>query len=115
MRLQIYYISAGNEATNCYICHQPQKLSIMQPVQLQKDKLELIEWITQLGDEAVILKLKEIMYEEETSGFTLTEEQKTELQEATARYEAGIDRGYSWEEIKESAARLKRQINEKRA
>ncbi len=115
MSLQIYYISSGNKAANCYICHYAQIPEIMQTVQLQKDKLELIEWITQLDDEAVILKLKEIMYEEETSGFTLTEEQKIELQEATARYEAGIDRGYTWEEIKESAARLKRQINEKRA
>ena len=115
MRLQIYYISAGNEATNCYICHQPQMLSIMQPVQLQKDKLELIEWITQLGDEAVILKLKEIMYEEETSGFTLTEEQKTEVREATAKYRSGEYKGYTWDEVKQQMMELKKKIHEKKA
>ena len=87
----------------------------MQPIQLQKDKLELIEWITQLGDEAVILKLKEIMYEEETSGFTLTEEQKTEVREATAKYSSGEDKGYTWDEVKQQMMELKKKIHEKKA
>ena len=87
----------------------------MQPVQLQKDKLELIEWITQLGDEAVILQLKEIMYAEEVSGFTLTDEQKRMVEESAAKYESGEERGYTWEEIKEKAAWIKKLIDEKRA
>lgn len=115
MSLQIYYISSGNKAANCYICHYAQIPEIMQTVQLQKDKLELIEWITQLGDEAVILKLKEIMYEEETSGFTLTEEQKTEVREATARYLSGEGKGYSWDEVKQQMMELKKRIHEKKA
>lgn len=87
----------------------------MQPVQLQKDKLELIEWITQLEDEGVILQLKEIMHAEEVSGFTLTDEQIKILEEGTAKYESGEERGYTWEEVKQNIAERKRLINEKRA
>lgn len=87
----------------------------MQPVQLQKDKLKLIEWITQLEDEDTILQLKEIMVNEEVSGFSLSEEQKLMLEEGTAKYESGEERGYTWEEIKQRADEIKRLINEKRA
>lgn len=87
----------------------------MQPVQLQKDKLKLIEWITQLGDETVILQLKEIMHAEETSGFKLTEEQKRMVEESAAKYESGEERGYTWEEIKQNIADRKKLLNEKKA
>ena len=87
----------------------------MQPVQLQKDKLELIEWITTLEDENIILQLKEIMVNEEASGFVLTDEQKQMVEESAAKYLSGEERGYTWEEIKERAAEIKKLIDEKRA
>ncbi len=91
------------------------KTLAMQPVQLQKDKLELIEWITQLEDEAVILELKKIMYAEEVSGFTLTEEQKLMVEESAAKYDSGEERGYTWEEVKQNIAERMRLLNEKKA
>lgn len=87
----------------------------MQSVQLQKDKLELIEWITQLEDETVVQKLKQIMLEEDSYGFTLTDEQKLILEEGTEKYLTGEERAYSWNEIKNSSAQLKKLINEKKA
>lgn len=87
----------------------------MQPVQLQKDKLALIEWITQLGDEAVLQQLKEIMLQENSYGFTLSEEQKLVLEEGTEKYLSGDEKPHSWEDIKSSAAQLKKLINEKKA
>jgi hypothetical protein len=87
----------------------------MQPVQLQKDKLDLIEWITQLEDASVLQKIKEIMLEEDTYGFTLSEEQKLILEEGTEKYLSGDESSYSWDEIKNNAERLKKLINEKKA
>ncbi len=48
----------------------------MQPVQLQNDKLELIEWITQLEDIVVVKQLTQIMEKELISDFMLSDEQK---------------------------------------
>lgn len=87
----------------------------MQPVQLQKDKLELIEWITQLEDEGVILQLKQIMHAEEVSGFTLTDQQKLMVEESAAKYDSGEERGYTWEEVKQNIAERMRLLNEKKA
>ncbi|ALM48392.1 hypothetical protein AMR72_05460 [Flavobacterium psychrophilum] len=87
----------------------------MQSVQLQKDKLDLIEWITQLEDPAMIQKIKQIMIEEDNYGFSLSDEQKLILEEGTEKYISGEERAYSWEEIKNSSAQLKKLINEKKA
>jgi len=87
----------------------------MQSVQLQKDKLDLIEWITQLEDPAMIQKIKQIMIEEDNYGFSLSDEQKLILEEGTEKYISGEERDYSWEEIKNSSAQLKKLINEKKA
>ena len=87
----------------------------MQPVQLQKDKLDLIEWITQLEDVSVLQKIKEIMLEEDSYGFALSDEQKLILEEGTEKYLTGDERSYSWDEIKNSTAQLKKLINEKKA
>ncbi|OYQ38026.1 hypothetical protein CHU92_06910 [Flavobacterium cyanobacteriorum] len=87
----------------------------MQPAQLQKDKLELIEWIIQLDDETVILQLKEMMHAQEVSGFTLTEEQKRMVEESALKYTSGEERGYSWEEVKQNIAERKKLLNEKKA
>ena len=87
----------------------------MQSVQLQKDKLDLIEWITQLEDPAIIQKIKQIMIEEDNYGFSLSDEQKLILEEGTEKYISGEESAYSWEEIKNSSAQLKKLINEKKA
>ena len=87
----------------------------MQPVQLQKDKLDLIEWITQLEDASVLQKIKEIMLEEDNYGFILSEEQKLILEEGTEKYLSGDESSYSWDEIKNNAEQLKKLINEKKA
>lgn len=87
----------------------------MQRVQLQKDKLDLMEWISQLEDASVLQKLKQIMLEEDSYGFTLSDEQNLILEEGTEKYISGKERSYSWDEIKNSAAQLKKLINEKKA
>jgi hypothetical protein len=87
----------------------------MQPVQLQKDKLDLIEWIAQLEDGSVLQKIKEIMLEEDSYGFNLSDEQKLIIEEGTEKYLSGEERPYSWDEIKSNAAQLKKGINEKKA
>lgn len=87
----------------------------MQPVQLQKDKLELIEWITQLEDSIVIEQLTQIMEEELTNDFMLSDDQKFELDEGSAKYLSGEERGYTWEEIKAQAMQIKKQIDATRA
>jgi hypothetical protein len=86
----------------------------MQTVQLQKDKLGLIEWITQLEDVTVIEKLMEIMVEEETQGFILSDEQIVSLEEGAAKYISGEERGYTWEEVKEQAMEIKKRLDEAR-
>jgi len=87
----------------------------MQPIQIQKDKLELIEWISRLDKESIIEKLKEIMISEENNGFNLSDEQKLILEEGAAKYLSGEEKSFSWDEIKHNAAQLKKLINEKKA
>jgi len=87
----------------------------MQPVQLQKDKLELIEWITQLEDSTVIEKLLAIMEEQDNYGYKLSDEHKVLVEESAAKYFSGEERGYSWEEVKAQALELKKSLNEKKA
>ncbi|RZJ71642.1 MAG: hypothetical protein EOO45_11700 [Flavobacterium sp.] len=87
----------------------------MQSIQLQKDKLELIEWITQVEDSAVIEKLIEMMNEEDNYGFRLSDEQKLMLEESSAKYESGQERSYSWEEVQEQAMEIKKRLNEEKA
>lgn len=87
----------------------------MQQLQMQKDKLEIIEWITQLDDENMLLQLKEIKAHEEVSGFQLSDEQKMMVEESAAKYESGEERGYTWEEVLVNVRAIKQQINEKRA
>ncbi len=86
----------------------------MQTIQLQKDKLELIEWITQLEDSTVIEKLMEIMDEEDNYRYKLSNEQILSLEEGAAKYESGEERGYTWQEVKEQAMEIKKRLDEAR-
>lgn len=87
----------------------------MQSLKIQKDKLELIEWITQIQDVDLLNRLKAVMAEEESSNFLLTEEQKLILEETAEKYHSGKESAYTWQEIKDNAAELKKSINEKKA
>ena len=87
----------------------------MQSLKIQKDKLELIEWITQIQDVDLLDKLKAIMTDEENSGFVLSGEQLLIVEETAQKYHSGKERAYSWQEVKDNAAELKKSINEKKA
>lgn len=87
----------------------------MQSLQIQKDKLALIEWITQIEDVAILNKLKAIMTEDENSNFSLSKEQQLLLEETAKKYHSGEERAYTWQEIKANATELKKNINEKKA
>lgn len=85
----------------------------MQNAQMQKDKLDLIEKIIQLEDSETLEMLKDILNND--NSYELTEEQKLMVEESYAKYISGEERGYSWEEIQENIAGIKKNINEKRA
>ena len=85
----------------------------MQNTQMQKDKLDLIEKIIKLDDEETLEILKDIL--DDDNSYELTEEQKLMVEESYAKYISGEERGYSWDEVQENIAGIKKNINEKRA
>ncbi|GGB74349.1 hypothetical protein GCM10007424_12820 [Flavobacterium suaedae] len=87
----------------------------MESSQIQKDKLELIEWITQIDDSDLLNKLKAIMIEDENNSFQLSKEQQLILEEAAEKYHSKKECSYTWEEVKNNAVELKKSINEKKA
>lgn len=86
----------------------------MQTLQIQKDKLELIEWITQLEDSVVVEQLTQIMETERISDFMLSDEQKFELEEGAAKYLSSEERGYTWQEVKAQTMEIKKRLDETR-
>ncbi len=74
----------------------------MQPSQLQKDKLNLIEKIIQTNDQEVIDYISSV-FTDKINEYELTEEQKIILEEATEKYYSGEEPSFSWEEIKANA------------
>ena len=87
----------------------------MESSQTQKDKLELIEWITQIDDTNLLDKLKAMMAEAENSSFQLSKEQQLIIEETAEKYHSEKEHGYTWEEVKSNAEDLKKAINEKKA
>ena len=85
----------------------------MQNTQMQKDKLDLIEKIIKLDDQETLEILKDIL--DDDNSYELTEEQKLMVEESYAKYISGEERGYSWDEVQENIAGIKKNINEKRA
>ena len=85
----------------------------MQNAQMQKDKLDLIEKIIQLEDSETLEMLKDILNDD--NSYELSEEQKLMVEESYAKYISGEERGYSWDEIQENIAGIKKNINEKKA
>ncbi|MCG9793214.1 hypothetical protein [Flavobacterium algicola] len=83
----------------------------MQPTNLQKDKLELINKIIHTEDQNTLAFLKEVL-NDDNSEYELTDEQKTIVEEATAKYYSGEEPSFSWEEVKNN---VRKSFNEKKS
>lgn len=99
-----------NKSLYLYLKHKP---NAMQNAQMQKDKLDLIEKIIKLNDPETLEMLKDIL--DDDNSYELTAAQKLMVEESYAKYISGEERGYSWDEIQENIAGIKKNINEKRA
>ena len=75
----------------------------MQSVQLQKDKLDIIEWVRQLEDSVIIDHIKSLMASNDNDSYPLTPEQITEVRERSEKYLSGKDKGFTWGDVKERA------------
>lgn len=71
----------------------------MQPTNLQKDKLDLIDKILHTEDQSTLDFLKSVL-DDETLEYQLSEDQKDIVRESTKNYLSGKDKGKSWEEVK---------------
>jgi len=77
----------------------------MQSTNLQKDKLELIKKIIHTEDQSTIEFLKDIL-NDDNSEYQLTNEQKSIVEDATAKYYSGEQSSFTWEEIKRNARKI---------
>lgn len=71
----------------------------MQPTNLQKDKLDLIDKILHTEDQSTLDFLKDYLNDEPLQ-YQLSEEQKNIVRENTENYLSGKDKGKSWKEVK---------------
>ena len=83
----------------------------MQPTNLQKDKLALIDKIIHTEDQETIDFLKDVL-NNDGSDYELTDEQKLIVEDATAKYYSGEEPSFTWEEIKSNA---RKSYNEKKS
>lgn len=83
----------------------------MQPTNLQKDKLDLIDKIIHTEDQSTLDFLKNV-FNYDSSEYELTNEQKLILEDATAKYYSGEAPSFTWEEIKKNA---RKSYNEKKS
>ena len=67
---------------------------------LRAEKLDLIQWLTQLSDEKIIRKIKAIRNEKAHS-YGLTTAHKTILDERLASHKGNPESGSSWKEVKQ--------------
>lgn len=81
----------------------------MQQLQMQKDKLDIIEWVKHLQDSHLVEYLKQLMSSKQDDTYILTEEQKAEVRESHERYLSGEDKGFTWDEVKD---RARKRLNE---
>ncbi len=70
----------------------------MQPTNLQKDKLDLIDEIIHTEDQSTLNFLKSI-FNDGTLKYPLSEEQKLILEEATEKYYPGKEPSFTWDEV----------------
>lgn len=71
----------------------------MQTMNLQKDKLDLIDKILHTEDQSTLDFLKNVFDDEHLKN-QLSEEQQNIVRESTENYLSGKDQGKSWEEVK---------------
>jgi len=83
----------------------------MQPTNLQKDKLHLIERIIHTEDQSTLDFLKSIL-NDQTLEYELSNEQKLILEEATEKYYSGEKPSFTWDEAKANA---RKNYNEKKS
>jgi hypothetical protein len=72
----------------------------MQTMNLQKDKLDLIDKILHTDDQSTLDFLKNVFDHDEHFKNLLSEEQQNIVRESTENYLSGKDQGKSWEEVK---------------
>lgn len=84
----------------------------MQSVQLQKDKLDIIEWVRQLEDSVIIDHIKSLMASKDNDSYHLTPEQITEVRERSEKHMSGEDKGFTWDDVKE---RARKKLDEKKS
>lgn len=83
----------------------------MQPTNLQKDKLALIDKIIHTEDQETLDFLKDVL-SDDRSNYELTDEQKLIVEDATTKYYSGEEPSFTWEEIKKNA---RKSYNEKKS
>ncbi len=83
----------------------------MQSTNLQKDKLDLIDKIIHTEDQSKLDFLKSV-FNDDTLGYELSDEQKLILEEATEKYYSGEEPSFSWNEVKANA---RKNYNEKKS
>lgn len=66
---------------------------------IQRQKIDIIHWLTQLKDKAVLDKIQAI---KDDASFDLSSSQKMELNDRLEKYERGEMKFKSWEKTKAS-------------
>lgn len=66
---------------------------------IQSEKLELINWLTSLNDQSIIAKIKALRSEKEET--SLSSEHKNILDQRLASHSEDPEKGSSWEEVKQ--------------
>jgi putative addiction module component (TIGR02574 family) len=64
---------------------------------IQAEKLSLIQWLAELTDEGIIGKIKNIQREK---GSQISDELKATLDDRLRRYRENPNEGQSWEEVR---------------
>ena len=66
---------------------------------IQSVKIDLIHWLTELQDKAVLKKLQGLKEQQELA-LKLSEEQEEELEKRLKKYESGDMKFSSWDKVK---------------
>ncbi len=72
-------------------------------------KNKLVKAISQVQDEKLLKDVYLFLNSHlQADGYELTEEDKTELDKSMIRYKAGLEKTYTWEEVKDRVRKGKR-------
>jgi putative addiction module component (TIGR02574 family) len=67
---------------------------------VQSIKIDLIHWLTEPEDQAILIKVQELK-EEQEEDYELTKEQRQELETRLGKYEAGETHFSSWDTVQQ--------------